>query len=569
MFKIPIAPKKLATIILKSGLVSAEELKEASKTAEALEKDLVDVLVEKSIITEEYLGQIIADYFKVPFVTLKNRPIEKAALELVPEEVAEKYQVIPFQKTKNKLLVGMVNPENFEAINFIQKSSGLSVVAHFIMPEDFRQALAAYKKDLKEEFEKIIGENLPKARKETGEIDLKKAAAELPIVKTFDEILDYASALGASDIHFENLPDSLLVRFRIDGTLRDIINLPKNIAAALIARVKVLANLKIDEHRLPQDGRFKYSQKYQDLSLRVSVVPGFFGEDISLRILYESARIMNLSDLGIIGKNLELVKESIKRNKGMILITGPTGCGKTTTLYSILNILNSPEVKICTIEDPIEYGIARLTQIQVNPKIGLTFASGLRSLLRHDPDVIMVGEIRDKETAEIATHAALTGHLVLSTLHTTDAPSAMPRLLEMGVPPYLISSTINLVITQRLARRICPSCIGALKDDKAIKESIIKEFGNLIDKKALMRQKFYQGAGCSECGGTGYRGRIGIFEIMKIDEKIENLVLRKKPTSQIFEAAIKDGMISLVQDGLIKAAKGLTTLEEVLRVTKE
>jgi len=569
MPKIPISNNDLKEVVLKSGLVTEKEFKEAEEIAETLGKDLTDVLIEKSMITPEYLGQILADHFNVPFISFKNKPINREVLQFIPEAVAEKFQIVPFHQEKDKLLVGMVNPGNFEAINFVQKTSGLSVVPYFIMPEDFQQVLAAYKKDLRKTFEKIIAQNLPKTKVGKMEIDLEKAAGELSIIEIFDEILKYAAALSASDIHFENLSDKLLIRFRIDGILRDIIELPKDIAPALTARVKVLAGLKIDEQRLPQDGRFKYSQKYQDLSLRVSVVPGFWGEDISIRILYESVRVMNLAELGILGKNLELVKKNIEKNKGLILITGPTGCGKTTTLYSILNMINAPQIKICTIEDPVEYTIPRLTQIQTNPKIGLTFSSGLRSLLRHDPDVIMVGEIRDKETAEIATHAALTGHLVLSTLHTLDAPGAMPRLLEMGVPPYLITSTINLVITQRLARRICPACIEVIKDDRLIKENIIKEFGNSIDKKALRGQKFYQGAGCPECGGSGYKGRIGIFEIMVVDEEIEKMVLDKKPTSEILKVAIKKGMTPLVQDGIFKATKGLTTLEEILRVTQE
>jgi len=569
MFKISIKEEKLKELILNSGLVKGDELKSVQKTADLLEKDLIDILVEKSIITEEYLGQIIADYFKVPFVTLKNQTIEHKILELIPEGVAEKYQVISFKKQDNKLCIAMINPDNFEAVNFVKKSTGLSIVSYFIMPDDFRQALAFYKKDLTKHFEKIVTANLPKTERELNKVDLIKAATEISIVKIFNEILDYAAASGASDMHFENLADKLVIRFRIDGILKNIIDLPKSIAPSLIARVKVLANLKIDEHYLPQDGRFKYSQKYQDLSLRVSIVPGFFGEDITIRILYESARVMSLIDLGITDKNLEIVKKNIKKTKGMILITGPTGCGKTTTLYNILNILNSVEVKICTIEDPIEYGISHLTQIQINPRIGLTFASGLRSLLRHDPDIIMVGEIRDKQTAEIATHAALTGHLVLSTLHTMDAPSAMPRLLEMEIPPYLIASTVNLVITQRLARRICPSCIQALAKDSRIKENILEVFADSINKKSLINQKFYQGKGCEECNGSGYKGRIGIFEIMEIDEVIERLILDKKPTSEIFKTAIKKGMISLAEDGITKAAKGLTSLEEVLRVTRE
>jgi len=568
MLKLPLNDKEFKEIVLSSGLVNKEDLEKAWQTAEALEKDFSDVLIEKSIITEEYLGQILADYFKVPFISLRNKVIDSEVLNLVSEEVAEKYQIIPFEKKKNSLLLAMVNPANFEAINFVQKNTGLSVVPHFIMPEDFRDSLLVYKKDIEGKFKKIIQENIPKTQVK-GVIDLKKVATDIPIVKILDEIMDYAIALKSSDIHLEEMEDKMIIRFRVDGILRDIIELPKSVAPALVARIKVLASLKIDEQRLPQDGRFKYTQKFQDISLRVSVVPTFYGENISLRLLYESARAMNLSDLGIMGNNFEIVKKNLKENKGMILITGPTGCGKTTTLYSLINILNSPTVKICTIEDPIEYGIPRLTQIQINPKIGLTFASGLRSLLRHDPDIIMVGEIRDKETAEIATHAALTGHLVLSTLHTMDAPSAMPRLLEMGIPSYLATSTINLVISQRLARRICPVCIKMLKDDQEIKKSILKEYGSLINKKDLMQQKFYRGFGCPECGGSGYKGRIGVYEILEVDEEIEKLVLEERPTSEILKKAIKKGMTTLIQDGIIKASKGLIPLEEVLRLGRE
>ena len=355
-----------------------------------------------------------------------------------------------------------------------------------------------------------------------------------------------------------------MVRLRIDGVLHDIIGLPREIQPAIVARIKVLSNLKIDEHRVPQDGRFKFQIDETIIALRVSIIPAFYGENVVLRLLPESTRPLSLEELGISGRNLGILRANIGKPHGMILVTGPTGCGKTTTLYSVLNILNTPKVKICTIEDPIEYGINRVNQIQVNVKTNLTFAAGLRSLLRHDPDIIMVGEIRDHETVNISIHSALTGHLVLSTLHTNDAASTIPRFLDMGAEGYLLASTLNLSIAQRLVRRICPSCISDFKPQ----DELIEDLSRMSGRK-IIKQKFYKGKGCDKCKDLGYRGRVGIYEMMPISENIIKLVLQKASTAEIRKQAVSDGMVSMLLDGLDKIGAGLTTIDEVLAAVRE
>ncbi len=350
----------------------------------------------------------------------------------------------------------------------------------------------------------------------------------------------------------------------MDGVLRDILELPKKIHPGIVARIKILAQLKIDEHRIPQDGRFKFKIKEEYIALRVSILPAFYGENIVMRILPESARPQALEELGITGHNLELIKSNIKKPHGMILVTGPTGSGKTTTLYSVLTILNTTEVNICTVEDPVEYGIPRVNQTQINPAAGLTFAAGLRSLLRHDPNIIMVGEIRDQETAEMAIQSALTGHLVLSTLHTNDAASTMPRFLDMGAEGFLVASTVNLVIAQRLVRKICTSCIETYTPS----EELLTYLRKYVDEKEL-NQKYYRGKGCAECGNKGYKGRIGVYEVLEINEEIRQLIMRRSSADEISRAAVKNQMTPLLKDGINKASGGITTIEEVLRVVRE
>ncbi len=559
-----ILPEKLKEIVLKAGFISEEEFNKAAKAAEELERPLEDVLIFRGLIKEESLGQLIAEHFKVPFVPLRHKVIPLEVLELIPENSARNYRIIPFEKTEKEILVAMEDPKDFEAIEFAKRQTGLKVKPHFATTEAITKTLPQYKKNIRKAFKKIITENIKKTKKVVDSTSLAKAAADIPVVKILDAIWEYAIAERASDIHIELLDEELVVRYRVDGLLHDIISLPKEIHPAIVARVKVLTHLKIDEHRVPQDGRFKFQIDEDFISLRVSIIPAFYGENVVMRLLFESARPLNLEELGLTGKNFELLKRNIEKPHGMILATGPTGCGKTTTLYSILNILNSTEVKVCTVEDPIEYGMIRVTQIQVNPATGLTFATGLRSLVRHDPDIIMVGEIRDEETVEMAIHSALTGHLVLSTLHTNDAPGAIPRLLDMGAEDFLVASTVNVVIAQRLIRRICSACIQRSKPDEKVLGLIEKRIGAQVKS-----HDFYQGKGCEECGGKGYKGRVGIFEILEIDDQIRELILRKVASEEIRKAALKGGMVSMLADGLDKVSAGITTIEEVFRVVQE
>lgn len=562
---VKIQPERLKEIILKAGFVSEEDFNKAAKAANELERPLEDILVFRGLINEESLGQLVAERYQVPFISLRHKVIPLEVLELIPENSARAYRILPFEKSETELSLAMEDPEDFEAIEFAKRQSGLKVKPFFASAEAIFRGLSQYKKNIRKEFEKIISENVKKTKaKRLDHKNLTRAAVDIPVVKILDTIMEYAIAERASDVHIELLEKELVIRYRIDGLLRDIITLPREIHPAIVARVKVLTDLKIDEHRLPQDGRFKFQMDDDFISLRVSIIPAFYGENVVMRLLFESTRPLSLEELGLSGKNFELLKRNIQKPHGMILVTGPTGCGKTTTLYSILNILNTAEVKICTVEDPIEYGMARITQIQVNPTTGLTFAAGIRSLVRHDPDIIMVGEIRDKETVEMAIHSALTGHLVLSTLHTNDAPGAVPRLLDMGAEDFLVASTVNIVIAQRLVRRICTACIGRYKPDEKTLSLVEKRFGTKIEK-----QDFYRGKGCEECSGKGYKGRVGIFEILEAGDEVRKLILKRTAAEEIRKAAEKAGMISMLIDGLDKISAGITTIEEVLRVVQE
>ena len=557
-----LSTETLKKIILDSGFVAEKDLEEAAKAAKELKKPLSDVLVFRGLISEQALGQLIAEHFGVPFAPIRGRVIPSKILSLIPEKLARAYRIIPFDLKGNRLHLAMEDPKDFETLEFAKRKTGLRIVPYFATESDVNRALGQYKRNIKKQFKKIILQNLKKAKGAVKEG--AHAAEELPVVKLLDTIIEFAAAEGASDIHLESFNDQLIVRFRIDGILHDIITLPKEIQPALVARIKILSSLKIDEHRVPQDGRFKFAIDDEFIALRVSILPGFYGENVVMRLLAESARPFSLEELGLTGHNLQVVQDNIRKPHGMILVTGPTGSGKTTTLYSILNMLNTTAVKICTIEDPIEYGIRRISQTQVNPKAGLTFASGLRSLLRHDPDIIMVGEIRDEETANIAIHAALTGHLVLSTLHTNDAAGAIPRFLDMGAEGYLLASTVNAVIAQRLVRRICSNCITEYQPDQASLNFFVQEFGPKVKK-----QKFYKGKGCEECNFRGYRGRIGIFEVLEVNDEIRKLTIQKSSSDEIKKAAVKNGMVTMLEDGLNKIAAGLTTVEEVLRAVRE
>ncbi|OGG08917.1 hypothetical protein A2154_02955 [Candidatus Gottesmanbacteria bacterium RBG_16_43_7] len=558
-----ILPKQLRDIILSSGFVSSADFDAAVKSSEELGKELPDILISRGLVSEDALGQIIAEFYKVPFTKLSHKVIPSDILHLIPEEAVRTFRVVPFTRQGNEIHLGMLDPADLEAREFVKRRTGLNIKCFYISAADFSSALGQYKRNIKEIFEKIIQENIEKSSaSET--VNAEKLAQDVPVIKILDTILEYAQAENASDVHLEALEGEFVVRFRIDGVLRDILTLPKTIHPAIVARIKILAKLKIDEHRIPQDGRFKFKIENSFIALRVSILPAFYGENIVLRLLSESARPMSLEELGLTGHNLDLVKNNIKKPHGMILVTGPTGSGKTTTLYSILNILISTEVKICTVEDPVEYGIKRVSQTQINPATGLTFAVGLRSLLRHDPDIIMVGEIRDRETADMAIQSALTGHLVLSTLHTNDAASTMLRLMDMGAEGFLVASTVNLVIAQRLVRKICSSCIEPYTPNPDLMDYLrsFVEGGELSNK-------FYRGKGCTECNHKGYKGRVGIFEILEVNEEIRQLITKHISSDQLTKVARKYDMIPLIRDGINKASGGITSIEEVIRVLKE
>lgn len=550
----------LKQILVKKGFISEKYFDEAVKSAAYLGKKIEDILIFRGLIKEDDLGKLIAEYLKVPYVAIGQYILPEKILNLLPEKLARFYKMVPFEQKDHGFKLAMADPTNFEALEFARRQTGLQVIPYYSTANDIRKALGQYKKNIRADFEKVISENIKKA---SPEVDLEKAAEKMPIIKVLNTILEYAIAEHASDVHIEAFAEEVIIRFRIDGILQDIIKLPRGVESALVARIKILSNLKIDEHRVPQDGRYKFSINDDVFGLRISIIPGFYGENVVMRLLPETQRPLSLEELGITGKSLQLIKDNITKPHGMILVTGPTGSGKTTTLYSILNILNTPKVKICTIEDPIEYGIKRVDQFQINPRIGLKFATGLRALLRHDPDIIMVGEIRDKETVEIAIHAALTGHLVLSTLHTNDAAGAIPRFLDMGAEGYLVASTINVVIAQRLVRKICTSC---LVETIPTEESLKMLAQDLTVKPG---QKFYKGKGCDKCHGSGYSGRIGIYEVLSASDKIRQLFIKKVASDQIKEQAIKEGMVTILEDGINKVAAGLTTLEEVLGAVRE
>ena len=555
----------------------AQELDKFAKEAERLGKNLESYLIEKKVLTTSSLYESAATYFNVPFVNLKDQIIRKDVLFDIPEPIASTHQIIAFAADDKEIKIAALDPENIEIFEFIKKKTNLEPKIFLTTPESIDEVLKQYHKSLKAEFKELTDENL-----DTGDENLKKLAENLPIVRIIDTLLEYAIFEGASDIHIEPEEKDIIARYRVDGILRTVMTLPKTVQHGIVARIKILANLKVDEHRLPQDGRFKINAKDYQVSFRVSIIPTFDGEKIVMRLLNEKAQVLTLEQLGLQPSSLVAIKKNISKPHGMLLVTGPTGSGKTTTLYTMLNILNTPDVNIMTIEDPIEYRMPRVNQSQVNPKIGYTFASGLRAFLRQDPDIIMVGEIRDQETAEIAIHAAMTGHLVLSTLHTNDAVTTLPRLSDMGVPAFLVASTTNVIIAQRLVRKICPNCIQSFKLDTQTIEELKSQINlenimsTLQKKKIIMDAKqgienllFYRGKGCKQCSSSGYKGRIGIYEVLEITEEMSELILKKVSPSELKKQADKQDMLTIIEDGFIKAKNGITTIEEIMRVTKE
>jgi len=581
-----VEPQQLKAFLIDAGVVTSEEFDKFLEKAEKTGKKVGDVLVSEGKISNEELLRLEAYILGIPFVSLEKEKIPPGVLKIIPEPIARKYNIVAFRKKLNDLEVAMLDPHDLMAIEFIKKKEpGLRILPRLTTPESIKNALHQYQKSLEAEFGEIIQKEagvirVVKEEEKTEEKEeLLKVAEELPIIKIVDTLMKHAILQNTSDIHIEPLEKEVLVRYRIDGILHDVMVLPKNVAPGIVARIKVLSNLKLDEHRLPQDGRFKIETEDYKYSVRVSVLPVFDGEKIVMRLLPETTKTLTLESLGLRGEALEKVQENLRKPIGMILVTGPTGSGKTTTLYTMLEILNTPSVNISTIEDPVEYRMPRINQTQVNPKIGLTFAAGLRTLVRQDPDIIMVGEIRDNETASLAINAALTGHMVLSTLHTNTAAGTIPRLIDMKCEPFLISSTLNCIIAQRLVRRLTEE-----KEKYFLKESeidnlakycdideilkILKEEKIISNKQSLTKIPFYRPKPSKEYP-DGYKGRIGIYEVLPITPTIKELIVKEATASQIQEQAKKEGMKTMIEDGFIKAAQGITSIEEILRVIIE
>ena len=576
--------EQLKMFLIDSSILPREQVEEIVKEAKAAEKDLGSLLLEKKLVKEAELQRMYAYILGIPFVDLSKEAVPIEILQVVPELIAKKYNIVSFQKSGSDLKVAMLNPEDLQTIDFIKKKTGLRIIPCLTTRESIQTALRQYERSLKAEFGDILTDDIKDESKEQEE-NLEAVAAGLPIIRIVDTLLKHAILESASDIHIEPEEKEVHVRYRIDGVLHEAMTLPKDVAQGIVARIKVLSNLKLDEHRLPQDGRFKIEKDEYKIAFRVSILPVFDGEKIVMRLLDESSKGLTLEKMGLHPHALEVVQREINKPNGMILVTGPTGSGKTTTLYTMMDILNTPEVNVSTVEDPVEYRMPRVNQTQVQPKIGMTFAAALRSLLRQDPDIIMVGEIRDQETLEIAMHAAMTGHLVLSTLHTNSAAATLPRMLDMGAEPFLIASTVNVIIAQRLVRRLCVECrkeyklekkeietLGKLFDidwilEFLLKDSVAKKY--LKDVKTWDDVPFYKAAGCDQCGGEGYRGRQGIYEVLEMDTDVRKLVTQAGTTEMIDEQARKNGMASMVTDGFMKIIQGVTSLEEVMRVTKE
>ena len=582
-----VEPQQLKAFLLDAKLISEKQFEEALKSAQQTNQAVGDVLVSQSLISQEELIKMEAYILGIPFVSLEKEKVEDDVLKIIPEPIARSNNIVAFRKKGKDLEVAMLDPEDLRTIEFIKKTSDLRILPRLTTPESIKNVLRQYQKTLEAEFGEIIkkeAEGIKTVKEgfplEKGEgEELKKMAEELPVVRIVDTLLKHAILGRSSDIHIEPTKKEVIVRYRIDGVLRDAMTLPKQVASGIVARIKVLSNLKLDEHRLPQDGRFRIETEDYKYSVRVSILPVFDGEKVVMRLLPEGAKALTLEQLGLRGEALEIIQDNLRKPVGMILVTGPTGCGKTTTLYSMMEILNVPGVNISTVEDPVEYRMPRVNQTQVNPKIGLTFASGLRALVRQDPDIIMVGEIRDNETASLAINAALTGHLVLSTLHTTSAAGAIPRLIDMKVEPFLISSTLNVILAQRLVRRLYGEKEKYTLNDSEIKN--LKKYCDLEKVLQVLREEklikpketfkdivFYRPKPSKDCP-DGYKGRLGIYEVLPVTETVKELIVKEADSDQIQTQAQKEGMKTMIEDGFVKAAQGITSIEEVLRVIVE
>ncbi|MCL5016251.1 MAG: GspE/PulE family protein [Patescibacteria group bacterium] len=569
MLRVP--EEKIKELVVGEGLMNAADFDTLSEETKRLGQRAEDALISRGIITQDYLDSFLSKYFNIPLANLTAESINRDVLKLIPESIAREKRVVLFNREADGTLdVALEDPSDLVALEFLRSYLKSQIRPFLATVDDLNKGFSLYGSAAAENYIKLIEENVRASllSRAKGE----EAAGEVPIVAIVDNIVSYALSLRASDIHLEVLEKDILVRYRIDGILHEMFKVPKDVYPAIVARVKLLGSLKIDEHYKPQDGRFRYKISEDIVDVRVSIIPTFYGEKIEMRLLPSTARPLSFAELGMMEDTVKILTENIQKSYGMVLVCGPTGSGKTTTLYSVISILNRPEVNIVTIEDPIEYNMKYINQIQVNTAAGITFADGLRSILRQDPNIIMVGEMRDAETATTGVQSALTGHLVLSSLHTNDAPTAVPRLMDMNIEPYLVSAVLNTVLAQRLVRKIHLGCIESYEPSeqevKAV-QSQIKAAG-LDPVKYLVPKRLYRGKGCAADNFTGYSGRVGIFEIMDISEKIrEHIVSPKFSLDSLRALAAEEGMISMFQDGLRKAELGITTIDEVLRVIGE
>ncbi|HXF44178.1 MAG TPA: ATPase, T2SS/T4P/T4SS family [Candidatus Paceibacterota bacterium] len=570
---ITLPPEKLKDILVKQGIIDPALFDNLEAESQRKRQDLADILVSQGLINKDYLYLLIARALGVERVNLGTMKIDEKALHLIPEDTARRRRVVVFSiDADGAYNVAMENPTDLETIDFLELRLGGRVKPYLATDDDLNRGFALYEKRLTQDFKKIIEESVRESLRSKAKGDLEEAASDLPIVAIVDNLMAYALSSRSSDIHFEVLDDAILVRYRIDGVLHEIIRMPKEIHPAVVARIKILANLRVDEHYHPQDGRFRYKIGGDLVDVRVSIIPTFYGEKVELRLLAAAQKPLSLAELGMFEDTIKVIQEAVKKSYGMVLVCGPTGSGKTTTLYSIMNILNKPDVNIVTIEDPIEYDMRYVNQVQVNVQAGITFASGLRSLLRQDPNIIMVGEIRDPETANVGVQAALTGHLMLSSLHTNDAPTAVPRLIDMGTPPFLVAAVLNAVSSQRLARRIHLECIESYTPDETTVATIKRTLGELgaDPDKVKIPKVFYRGKGCVACNHTGYYGRIGLFETLEITENVRKAIVDPGFNLDILKKVAREqGTITIFEDGLRKVERGMTTINELFRVIRE
>ncbi len=575
--------EELLVVLAQNGKIDYSEAQNILQQAKKENKKAEDILLKKKIINSTELNELKSKIYNLVLVDLTEKEINENVINIIPKEVSENYKIICFNKENNKIQIGIIDPENFkaiEAIDFLAKDNNLSVQYFLISNKSFKVAFKKYK-TLNKELDTALKthaeeENLMNVDDHDG-MKLKQVTKSAPVAKIVSVIIRHAVEGGASDIHIEPSRQESRIRYRIDGILHTSLVLPRSVHPAIVARIKVMANLKLDETRIPQDGRIRLIINDREIDFRVSILPLVGAEKVVMRILDTAKGAPKLDELGFQGEQLEVINNNIKKTEGMLLVTGPTGSGKSTTLFSIIEELNKDGVNISTLEDPVEYQIKGVNQSQVKPIIGYTFASGLRSFLRQDPDIIMVGEIRDKETAELATHAALTGHFVLSTLHTTSAIGAIPRLVDMNIEPFLLGSTLHTVIAQRLARKICEHCkekievpkIYKEKSKKYIEEISVGYIKKIIKDFDVNNFYFYKGKGCSKCGNTGYKGRLSICEILDVNGKIKEMILGGKKHISVEDVQKNQKFITMIQDGFIKVIQGLTTIEEISRILKD